>query len=112
MSLNDILTAENMTLLLQKQPNTAPLLLSQVPSDFTLPVTSKTLRDIAASPQFQSAVRNFDNALRTGLLGNLVRSLGLPEEAGLSVESFLRAVDDQAKLLERSGDSHSDMGTN
>jgi len=37
-----------------------------------------------------------DQALRTGLLGDFVRSLGLPEEAGASVEAFLKAIQDQA----------------
>jgi len=41
-------------------------------------------------------VINFDRALRTGLLGGLVRQLGLPEEAGTSVEAFLRAIREQA----------------
>lgn len=41
-------------------------------------------------------MRNFDQALQTGLLGGLVRGLGLPEEAGLGVEPFLRAVQEQA----------------
>lgn len=49
-----------------------------------------------SSPQFRSAVSSFDQALRTGLLGNLVRQLGLPEEAGTGIEPFLRAVQDQA----------------
>jgi hypothetical protein len=49
-----------------------------------------------SSPQFRSAVSSFDLALRTGLLANLVRGLGLPEEAGLGIEPFLRAVQDQA----------------
>lgn len=40
---------------------------------------------------------SFDRALRTGLLGDLVTQLGLPEEAGTSVEAFLRAVREQAQ---------------
>ena len=39
---------------------------------------------------------NFDQALRTGLLGGLVRSLGLPEEAGTGIRAFLRAIQEQA----------------
>jgi 26S proteasome regulatory subunit N13 len=42
------------------------------------------------------AVSNFDQALRTGLLGGLVRSLGLPEEAGTGIGAFLRAIQEQA----------------
>ena len=49
-----------------------------------------------SSPQFRAAVSNFDQALRTGLLGGLVRSLGLPEEAGTGIRPFLRAIQEQA----------------
>jgi len=41
-------------------------------------------------------VANFDQALRTGMLGGLVRTLGLPEEAGTGVGPFLRAIQEQA----------------
>lgn len=40
---------------------------------------------------------SFDQALHTGLLGGLVRGLGLPEEAGTGVGPFLRAVQEQSK---------------
>ena len=49
-----------------------------------------------SSPQFRAAVANFDQALRTGLLGGLVRGLGLPAEAGLGIGPFLQAVQEQA----------------
>ena len=49
-----------------------------------------------SSPQFRAAVSNFDQALRTGLLGGLVRSMGLPEEAGTGIGAFLRAIQEQA----------------
>lgn len=49
-----------------------------------------------SSPQFRAAVSNFDQALRTGLLGGLVRTLGLPEEAGTGVGPFLRAIQEHA----------------
>ena len=51
---------------------------------------------LCSSPQFRAAVSNFDQALRTGLLGGLVRSLGLPDEAGTGILPFLRAVQEQA----------------
>lgn len=51
---------------------------------------------ILSSPQFRASVSNLDQALRTGLLGNLVRTLGLPEEAGTGVGPFLRAIQEQA----------------
>lgn len=50
----------------------------------------------SSSPQFRASVANFDQALRTGLLGGLVRTLGLPEEAGTGVGPFLRAIQEQA----------------
>lgn len=63
------------------------------------------LSQIVSSPQFRSAVANFDRALRTGLLGDLVRQLGLPEEAGTGVEAFLRAIREQAHGSESGGES-------
>lgn len=60
-----------------------------------------------SSPQFRAAVSNFDQALRTGLLGGLVRSLGLPEEAGTGIRAFLRAIQEQADR-ERSNNSSMD----
>ena len=81
-----------------------------------MPPSVEALQQIIASPQFQAAVRNFDQALHTGLLGSLVLGLGLPEEAGLSVESFLHAVQDQAQRERERGDepssnNHDDMET-
>lgn len=73
-----------------------PTLFPHLPSDLPNPPTAETVTQIIASPQFRSAVSNLDQALRTGLLGGFVRSLGLPEEAGTSVEAFLRAIQDQA----------------
>ena len=113
MLLSDILTVENMTSLLSSQPEIASILLPHLPSDLPLPVTPKTLQDIVASPQFQLAVRNFDHALQTGLLGNLVQSLGLPAEAALGVESFLRAIEHQFQQNNSSSDEPTDsMDTN
>lgn len=63
-----------------------------------------------SSPQFRSAVSNFDQALRTGMLGGLVRTLGLPEEAGTGIGPFLRAVQEQAEM-ERSSESNNTMDT-
>lgn len=64
--------------------------------------------NICSSPQFRAAVANFDQALRTGMLGGLVRTLGLPEEAGTGVGSFLRAIQEQA---DREGNSERDNNT-
>lgn len=42
-------------------------------------------------------MRSLDQALATGLLGGLVRGLGLPDEAGTGVIAFLNAIKDQAE---------------
>jgi len=63
------------------------------------------LSQIISSPQFRAAVASFDRALRTGLLGGLVRQLGLPEEAGMGVEAFLRAIREQAQGSGSGGES-------
>lgn len=57
---------------------------------------------LSSSPHFRAAVSGLDQGLRTGLLGGFVRSLGLPEEAGLGVVPFLRAIQERASR-ERTG---------
>jgi len=95
-SLTDILTPANITPLFTSHPELVPTLFPHLPSDLPNPPNAETVTQIIASPQFRSAVSNLDQALRTGLLGGFVRSLGLPEEAGTSVEAFLKAIQDQA----------------
>ncbi|KAI0917276.1 hypothetical protein AcW1_007491 [Taiwanofungus camphoratus] len=97
MSLMDILTPSHLTPLFISHPELIPALFPHLPPDLPTPPSQETLQQIVASPQFRSAVRNFDQALRTGLLGGLVRGLGLPEEAGTSIEAFLRAIQEQAR---------------
>jgi len=95
-SLTDILTPANITPLFTSHPELVPTLFPHLPSDLPNPPNAETVTQIIASPQFRSAVSNLDQALRTGLLGGFVRSLSLPEEAGTSVEAFLKAIQDQA----------------
>jgi len=95
-SLADILTPANVTPLFTSHPELVPTLFPHLPSDLPNPPNAEILTQIIASPQFRSAVSNLDQALRVGLLGDFVRSLGLPEEAGTSVEAFLKAIQDQA----------------
>ncbi|KAJ3767885.1 proteasome complex subunit Rpn13 ubiquitin receptor-domain-containing protein [Lentinula raphanica] len=104
MSLNDILTPANITPLFVSHPNLIPTLFPHLPPDLPTPPSPEVLQRIISSPQFRSAVSNFDQALRTGLLGGLVRGLGLPEEAGTGIEPFLRAIQRQADQ-ERGEDS-------
>ena len=97
LSLTDILTPAVLTPLFTTRPNLIPAIFPYLPPDLPTPPTPEVLSGIVASPQFRGAVISFDRALRTGMLGGLVRKLGLPEEAGTSVEAFLRAVGEQAR---------------
>jgi len=94
-ALSDILTPANLTPLFKTHPELIKPLFPHLPSDLPSPPSSEVLQQIIASPQFRTAVRNLDQAFRTGLLGGLVRGLGLPAEAGTSVEAFLKAVQEQ-----------------
>ncbi|KAJ7505428.1 adhesion regulating molecule [Mycena galericulata] len=96
LSLTDILTPANIAPLFISHPELIPTLFPHLPPDLPTPPSAEALQRIINSPQFRSAVSSFDQALRTGLLGNLVRGLGLPEEAGTGIEPFLRAVQEQA----------------
>lgn len=95
-SLTDILTPANLLPLFNSRPDLVPALFPHLPPDLPVPASDQVLQRIIHSPQFRAAVSNFDQALRTGLLGGLVRSLGLPEEAGRGVGPFLRAIQEQA----------------
>ena len=92
LSLTDILTPAILTPLFTSHPEVIQALLPHLPADLPVPPSQETIEQIIQSPQFRSAVRSLDQGLRTGLLGGLVRGLGLPEEAGTSVEAFLRAI--------------------
>ncbi|KAL0960643.1 hypothetical protein HGRIS_005671 [Hohenbuehelia grisea] len=96
LSLTDILTPANITPLFTAHPELVSTLFPHLPPDLPVPASQDAIQRIISSPQFRSSVANFDQALRTGLLGGLVRSLGLPEEAGTGIEPFLRAIQDQA----------------
>jgi 26S proteasome regulatory subunit N13 len=96
LSLSDILTPAILNPLFISHPELVPALFPHLPPDLPVPPSVDVLERIIASPQFRSSVATFDQALRTGLLGNLVRGLGLPEEAGTGIEPFLRAVQAQA----------------
>ncbi|TDL22232.1 adhesion regulating molecule [Rickenella mellea] len=107
-SLRDILTPETLSPLFTSHPNLISALFPQLPPDLPTPPSAEVLQRIIASPQFQAAVGNFDQALHTGLLGGLVQGLGLPEEAGTGVEPFLRAVQEQARREGGGGDAGGD----
>ncbi|KAF9527554.1 proteasome complex subunit Rpn13 ubiquitin receptor-domain-containing protein [Crepidotus variabilis] len=96
LSLTDILTPGNLLPLFTQHPELVPSLFPHLPPDLPVPPSADALQRIIHSPQFRSAVSNFDQALRTGMLGGLVRTLGLPEEAGTGIGPFLRAIQEQA----------------
>ncbi|KII86922.1 hypothetical protein PLICRDRAFT_31067 [Plicaturopsis crispa FD-325 SS-3] len=96
LALTDIVTPANIAPLFTAHPELVPTLFPHLPPDLPTPPSPEVLQRVINSPQFRAAVRNFDQALRTGLLGNLVTGLGLPAEAGLGIEAFLRAVQEQA----------------
>ncbi|KAJ7784685.1 adhesion regulating molecule [Mycena metata] len=110
-SLTDILTPANLTPLFTSHPELIPTLFPHLPPDLPTPPSAEALQRIIISPQFRAAVSGFDQALRTGLLGGLVRNLGLPEEAGTGIEPFLRAVQEQANKDSPSGSSDDRMDT-
>ncbi|KAI9509213.1 adhesion regulating molecule [Russula earlei] len=96
LSLTDVLTVDNLSPLFLSHPELIQSIFPNLPPDLPAGPSPEVLTQVVSSQQFRAAVANFDRALRTGLLGGLVRQLGLPEEAGTSVEAFLRAIRDQA----------------
>ena len=103
--LNDILTPTILRPILSSASLRASLF-PHLPTDLPLSASEPTEADITAvinSSQFQEGVRSLDRALRTGLLGGLVQGLGLPEEAGLGVEQFLKAIGEQAEKKKSEG---------
>ncbi|TFK40600.1 proteasome complex subunit Rpn13 ubiquitin receptor-domain-containing protein [Crucibulum laeve] len=111
LSLTDILTPANLTPLFNTHPELISTLFPHLPPDLPVPPSADAIQRIIHSPQFRSAVSSFDQALRTGLLGGLVRGLGLPDEAGTGIVPFLRAVQEQADR-ENSEDGSNSMDTN
>ncbi|TFK73569.1 adhesion regulating molecule [Pluteus cervinus] len=111
LSLADLLTPANLTPLFTDHPELIPALFPHLPPDLPGPPSAEALQRIVSSPQFRAAVAHFDQALRTGLLGNMVRGLGLPDEAGSGVVPFLRAVQEQADRERNSGGSGSGGGS-
>ncbi|KAJ7288419.1 adhesion regulating molecule [Mycena rebaudengoi] len=103
LSLTDVLTPANLTPLFTSYPELIPTLFPHLPPDLPTPPSAEVLQRIVNTPQFRSAVASFDQGLRTGLLGGLVRGLGLPDEAGTGIEPFLRAVQEQANRENSSG---------
>lgn len=94
--LSDILTPANLAPIFSS-PDLVHSIFPHLPADLPVPPSTEALQSIIDSPQFHAAVRSLDQALSTGLLGGLVRGLGLPEEAGTGVGPFLEAIKEQAQ---------------
>ncbi|KAG2009863.1 hypothetical protein CC2G_012740 [Coprinopsis cinerea AmutBmut pab1-1] len=95
-ALTDVLTPTNLAPLFNNHPELIPTLFPHLPSDLPVPPSAEALQRVVNSTQFKAAAASLDRALRTGLLGGFVRQLGLPEEAGLGLGPFLRAIQEQA----------------
>jgi len=101
----DVLSADNLNPLFASHPELIQTIFPHLPPDLPASPSPEILSQMVSSPQFRAAVASFDRALRTGLLGGLVRQLGLPEEAGTGVEAFLRAIREQAHGSGSGGES-------
>jgi len=111
LTLSDLLTPTNLAPIFA-QPELARSIFPHLPIDIPYPPSEHVLRQVISSAQFRGALAELDRALSTGLLGDLVRGLGLPESAGTGIEAFIKAVSDQARAGQgasgssgRSGDS-------
>lgn len=101
LSLSDILTTSSLSALFE--PSNSPVLAplqDHLPPDLPRDSSSsseETIRRVIQSAPFRSCVRQLDRALATGLLGRLMGGFGLDEQAGLSIETFLKAIHDKAQ---------------
>ncbi|KAG1733012.1 adhesion regulating molecule [Suillus paluster] len=101
--LTDVLSSQNLLQLFRSHPELLPSLFPHLPpellpsSDATPQQVIQILQRTTNSQPFRSAVAQLDRALRTGALGDFVRSLGLPESAATGVAAFLAAIAEQAR---------------
>lgn len=103
LSLSDVLTPATLAPLFNTaSPEVLRSIFPTLPTDLPVPPSPEVLRRLVESSQFQAQVRALDRALQTGLVGNLVIGLGLPEEAGLGIVPFLNAIEAQAKKAKES----------
>ncbi|KAI9496764.1 proteasome complex subunit Rpn13 ubiquitin receptor-domain-containing protein [Zychaea mexicana] len=94
LSLTDVLTTQTITPLLNDRDICAALF-PFLPEDSER--SPEEVRQVVQSPQFQQALATLSFALESGELGPLLTQLGLDASAGNSVESFLRAIEQQAR---------------
>lgn len=110
LSLSDVLTPANLRPLFSN-PRLLSAVFPHLPPDLPVPPSAENIQRVIESPQFQAGVRSLDQALATGLLSGLVKSLGLPEEAGLGVGPFLSAISRQAEQEVQNESSQDSMQT-
>jgi len=73
--------------------------------------TREELQELIRSPQFQQAVSQFNSALHSGQLGQLMPMLGLPPSVGGpqgGVAALLQAIQEQARI--RQAEQHANEG--
>ncbi|GAA99234.1 uncharacterized protein L969DRAFT_23110 [Mixia osmundae IAM 14324] len=91
--LTDVLQPSRLLPLLRDE-KTREALFPYLPTDFE--PTEETLQRVIQGPEFRRAVASLDAALRTGALAPLVASFGLPPDAAMGVDAFLKAIQDKA----------------
>ncbi|KAI9255241.1 proteasome complex subunit Rpn13 ubiquitin receptor-domain-containing protein [Phascolomyces articulosus] len=98
LSLTDVLTTQTLTPLLNDR-EICSALFPFLPEESER--SPEEVRQVVQSPQFQQALATLSFALESGELGPLLTQLGLDPSAGTSVESFLRAIEQQARRREQ-----------
>ena len=96
LTLPDVLSHSALTSFLSTLPRERVQALAEAHLPPGVPHDPEHLRRAIESPEFRRGAAGLDSALRTGALGPVVRSLGLPADAALGVEAFLGAVQKQA----------------
>jgi len=101
LALSDMLTPTNIAPLLRTlDSRNLAVLQDHLPADLPKDLgqtPEEIVRRVIESVPFQLCVRQLDRALSTGLLGGLMAGFSLPAEAGLSVVTFLDAIQEQAR---------------
>ncbi|CAG8449210.1 6258_t:CDS:2 [Ambispora gerdemannii] len=105
LSLVDVLTPSAISPLLSN-PEIASALFPHIPQN--LERTEDELREVIQSPQFTQALQTLSVALQSGQLGPLLTSLGLDASAGIGVEAFLRAIQEQANRQQNNANNNQD----
>ncbi|KZO97009.1 adhesion regulating molecule [Calocera viscosa TUFC12733] len=96
LTLTDVITPQSLEPLFAR-PDLLLAIFPNLPADLPGERNADTIREVIQSSAFKASLRGLQQALNTGLLSNLVISLGLPPEAGTGVGPFLRAISEQAQ---------------